>query len=84
MLTVRLTNELKHKLETFAKDEQQPKSQIVKDALLFYFENNQMAKKQTPYTLSKELFGRYGSNDGSLSTTYKEKLKEKLHAKNAH
>lgn len=84
MLTVRLSDELEHRLDTFARDEHQPKSQVVKDALLFYFENKEEAKKQTAYTLGKELFGKYGSGDGSLSATYKEKLKEKLHAKNAH
>ncbi|MGE4398689.1 MAG: ribbon-helix-helix protein, CopG family [Campylobacterales bacterium] len=84
MLTVRLTDELEHRLDSFARSEHQPKSQVVKDALLFYFENKEEAKKQTAYTLGKELFGKYGSGDGKLSTNYKEKLKEKLHAKNAH
>ncbi len=33
------------------------------------------------YELGEEYFGKYGSGDGSLSTTYKNKLKEKLHGK---
>ncbi len=84
MLTVRLSEELEHRLDGYARDQRQAKSQIVKDALVFYFENKEVAQKKTAYMLGKELFGKYGSGDGSLSTDYKEKLKEKFHAKNAH
>jgi len=84
MLTVRLTDELERRLDSFARDEQQSKSQIVKDALLFYFDNKEVAKKRTAYSLGIGLFGKYGSGDGRLSTNYKDKLKEKLYAKNAH
>lgn len=84
MLTVRLTDELEHRLDSFARGKHQPKSQVVKDPLLFYFENKEESKKQTAYTLGKEIFDKYGSGNDQLSTNYKERLREKLHAKNAH
>jgi len=31
------------------------------------------------YTLGLSYFGKYGSGAGDLSTTYKERIKEKLH-----
>jgi hypothetical protein len=85
MLSVRLDNALENQLNFLSKEKHLPKSQIVKEALLYYFD---MMKKQqqekTPYELGSELFGKYSSEQTNLSTTYKQKLKDKINAKNSH
>lgn len=85
MLSIRLDQAIEHQLSRLAQQKQTSKSKIIKEALTYYFEMmKQESKSKTPYELGAELFGQYGSQDGTLSATYKEKLKEKLHAKNAH
>ncbi len=83
MTTVRLPLELEQRLEILSKQKHKSKTEIIKEALenLFYKEE---AEKDS-YELGKELFGKYGSGDGSLSTSYKEKIKDKINAKrNSH
>lgn len=85
MVSVRLDTEMENELNRYAELQQVPKSKIIKDSLLYYFDmlkNKQ--KSKTPYELGSELFGKYGSGEGDLSTTYKRRLKEKLNAKNTH
>jgi predicted DNA-binding protein len=79
MLTVRLPYELEQRLEALAKKKGSSKTRIIKEALEKLLEYEESAKDS--YALGKELFGRYGSGDGSLSISYKKRLKEKLHAK---
>jgi len=79
MISLRLNNELENKLEQIAKDEKLSKSEIVKRALMFYFDDYN--KKHSPYDLGKDLFGQYGSDMGNLSTDYKKILKGKLSEK---
>ncbi|MDX9814590.1 MAG: hypothetical protein WC144_03120 [Sulfurimonas sp.] len=82
MVSVRLDEKLEKELLLVAKKNSLPKSRVIKDALIYYF--NMLKKqqtKQTPYELGCELFGKYSSGNSNLSTTYKQKLKEKLHAK---
>lgn len=85
MLSVRLDNGIENQLNFLSKEKHLPKSQIVKEALLYYFD---MIKKQqqekTPYELGSELFGKYSSGQEDLSSTYKQKLKDKIDAKNSH
>jgi hypothetical protein len=85
MISVRLDDAIEHQLNFLSHEHDIPKSKIIKDALRYYFD---MLKKEqsekTPFELGSEFFGKYSSADGTLSTTYKQKLKEKLHAKNAH
>lgn len=85
MLSVRLDNALENQLNFLSKEKHLPKSQIIKEALLYYFD---MMKKQqqekTPYELGSELFGKYSSGQENLSMTYKQKLKDKINAKNSH
>ncbi len=85
MISVRLNKELEDELNLIAKKRQVSKSQIIKESLIHYFE---FLKKQnpskTPYELGKEFFGKYSSNKGNLSTTYKQKIKEKINAKNSY
>jgi len=81
MLTVRLPDNLEHLLNVISQTEQKTKTQIIKEALQAYIVDFQSKKKQTPYELGKDLFGTCGSGDGSLSTTYKEKLTTRLNEK---
>jgi len=81
MLTVRLPDNLEHLLNVVSQTEQKTKTQIIKEALQAYIVDFQSKKKQTPYELGKDLFGTCGSGDGSLSTTYKEKLTTRLNEK---
>ena len=85
MVSVRLDNTLENQLNLISSQSKKQKSQIIKEALTYYFDMlKQQSKQKTSYELGADLFGRYSSNDGSLSTTYKQKLKEKLHAKYTH
>jgi len=79
MLSLRLSNDLENKLNQIAKNEKLSKSEIIKRALLFYFDDYQ--KSHSPYDLGKDLFGQYGSNKGNLSKDYKIILKSKLNEK---
>jgi len=85
MLSVRLDSAIENQLNFLSHEKHIPKSKIVKDALVYYFDMIKIqSKEKTPYELGCELFGKYSSQDGNLSTTYKQKLKEKINAKNAH
>jgi len=79
MTTVRLPVELEQKLDTFSKVQHKSKTEIIKEALEFFF--HQEVSEKDSYELGIDCFGKYGSSDGSLSTTYKQKIKEKINAK---
>ncbi len=80
MLSVRLSKELEKKLQNYANEYNKTKSDVVKEALNLLFKMQEEQQK-TPYELGEELFGKYSSNQGDLSTTYKRRLKDKLSAK---
>ena len=79
MITVRLPSELKQRLEVLAKSKNKSKSAIIKEALILFMFKEESQKDS--YELGKEYFGKHGSGDGSLSTTYKKKIRERLDAK---
>lgn len=79
MISLRLSNDLDEKLNQIAKNEKISKSEIVKRALVLYFEDYQ--KTHSPYDLGEDLFGKYGSGNGTLSQNYKSILKGKLREK---
>jgi len=78
MLAVRLPEDLERELIGYSKSNNISKSKAVKEALEIYLREQ---KSKTPYELGKNVFGKYSSNRGDLSTTYKQKLKEKIRAK---
>lgn len=80
MLAVRLDALMEEQLSHFAHTHNTTKTQIVKDALINFFKQHKEHSK-TPYELGADLFGLDGSGDGTLSTTYKKRFKEKLNAK---
>ena len=81
MTTVRLNDEIDTKLSTLIEIEKLTKSEIIKRAIIEYYEK--YMNKKTPYELGNEYFGKFGSND-ELSSTYKTKVREKLNEKHSH
>ena len=79
MITVRLPSEIQQKLEVLAKSKNKSKSEIIREALVLFMFKEEPEKDS--YELGKEYFGKYGSGDGSLSTSYKKKIKGRLDAK---
>ncbi|PHS36777.1 MAG: CopG family transcriptional regulator [Sulfurovum sp.] len=84
MISIRLDQKLEQKLIQFSTIHHQTKTDTIKNALAHYF--NTFAPETTPsaYELGENLFGKYGSQEGTLSSTYKQKLKDKINAKNHH
>lgn len=84
MLTVRLDHVTEKQLNFLAQEQHLTKSTIVKEALVHYFDMlKNKAPQKTPYELGSEFFGKYESGRGDLSSTYKQKLKEKIDVKNS-
>lgn len=81
MLNVRLDKELDDKLEFLSKKEGVSKSKIVKDALIAYMDKG--TSSLSAFELGKDLFGIVEGEE-NLSSTFKEKVKEKLNAKFTH
>jgi len=76
MISLRLPNPLEKKLNQHAKIEHISKSQIVINALEYYFHDEK--KTLTPYELGSKYFGKYEIGRSDLSQKYKIILKEKL------
>jgi hypothetical protein len=79
VISLRLTADLENKLNKIAETENISKSEVVKRALILFFEKND--KKYNPYDLGKDLFGKHGSGVENLSKDYKTILKGKLREK---
>ncbi len=85
MLSVRLDTNMENEIKRLAQNKQIPKSKIIKDALVYYFNAlKEDSQQKSCYELGRDLFGKYESGTDHLSSTYKQKLKEKIDAKNAH
>ena len=82
MISLRLPSNLEDKLNKISKDENISKTEIIKQALISYMK--EYSRKQNPYELGSELFGKYGSGNRNLSKDYKKLLKEKFHEKYSH
>jgi len=78
-LTVRLPDHLERELVRLAAEEGTTKTQIVRRALERYMAARR--EQRSSFELGEELFGRYGSGERTLSTSYKERVREKLRAK---
>ena len=79
MMTVRLPEELEREVARIASTENRTKTDVVREALAEYIGHR--AARKSAYELGEDLFGVYGSGEGSRSQTYKQRLKEGLHAK---
>ena len=79
MTSIRLPRELELKLDSLARERRKSKTDLIRTALERFFCQEESEKDS--YELGEAYFGKYGSGDGSLSTTYKAKLKKKINAK---
>jgi predicted DNA-binding protein len=85
MISVRLDESIENQLNTLAQQKDTSKSKVIKEALVYYFDMLKNENEQkSAYELGSELFGKYSSGRDDLSTTYKQKIKDKINAKNNH
>lgn len=77
--TARLPADTRNRLVALARVKNKTKSEIIIDALEMYYKQEE--NELDSYTLGLPYFGRYGSKTGDLSITYKQKIKEKLRAR---
>ena len=77
--TARLPMDTRNKLIALARVKKKTKSQIIIDSLEMYYaqEENHIDS----YTLGLPYFGKYSSGEGDLSATYKQRIKEKIRAR---
>ena len=79
MTTVRLPSEIEQRLESLSRKKHKSKTELIKEALETMFHKEESEKDS--YELGEEYFGRYGSGDGFLSVSYKDKIKGKINDK---
>ncbi|MCL2044023.1 MAG: ribbon-helix-helix domain-containing protein [Treponema sp.] len=77
--TARLSAETRNRLLVLSRLKGKTKSDIIKESIDMYYEREESGIDS--YTLGLPYFGKYGSGQGELSTTYKERLREKLRAR---
>jgi len=77
--TARLPRDTRNKLDTLARAKKKTKSQIIIESLEMYYEQEE--NELDSYTLGLPYFGKYSSGETDLSTTYKQRIKEKIRAK---
>jgi predicted DNA-binding protein len=71
--------ELERRLELHAREKNKSKTDLIREALERFF--NQEDSEKDSYELGAEYFGKFGSGDGSLSVSYKTRIKGKIDAK---
>jgi predicted transcriptional regulator len=81
MRSIRLPDDIEHRLEKLSERENRTKSDLIKEAIVEYLADRDVEK--TPFEAGRHLFGRYGSEETDLSKTTKERIKEKIRAKHA-
>jgi len=74
--TARLPLETRNKLIVLSRHKNITKSEVIIEALEMLFDKEE--KEMDSYTLGLPYFGKYDLGDGDLSTTYKERIGEKL------
>ena len=79
MTTARLPLETRNKLLTLSRLKGKTKSDIIKESIDFYYDHEE--NQIDSFTLGEPYFGKYSSGEGDLSTTYKQRIKEKLRAR---
>jgi hypothetical protein len=77
--TARLPAETRNRLIALSRIMGKTKSEIIKESLELYFDREENGIDS--FTLGIPYFGKYGSGQGDLSTTYKQRIKEKLRAR---
>jgi hypothetical protein len=79
MKSVRLTEDIEQLLAAYATEEGVSQSMIIREAVVEYVSARRKARN--PGQVGTHLIGNYGSSDGTLSSTYKDKLKDKVREK---
>ena len=79
MTTVRLPPEIEHKLQVLSESRHKSKSEIIKEALELFLEQENVEKDS--FELGKDYFGRHGSGKKTEIRDYKKEVKEKIRAK---
>jgi predicted DNA-binding protein len=79
LTTARLPRETAGRLDVLAKLKHKTKSLIIKESLDLYFEREEAERGS--FALGKSVFGLYASGCDDLSSSYKTRVKEKIHAK---
>jgi len=77
--TVRLPVETRNKLLILSRLKNKTKSEIIIKSLEMYYEQEESGIDS--YTLGLPYFGKYSSGEGDLSTTYKQRIREKICAR---
>ena len=74
--TARLPADVRNKLMILSRVKKKTKSDIIKESIEMYYEREE--NEIDSYTLGEPYFGKYASGESDLSTTYKERVKEKI------
>ncbi|MDR0502371.1 MAG: CopG family transcriptional regulator [Treponema sp.] len=77
--TARLPIDTRNKLIILSRAKNMTKSQIIIESIEMFY--NQEEKEMDSYTLGLPYFGKYNLGEGDLSTTYKQRIKEKIRAR---
>ncbi|MCL2481286.1 MAG: ribbon-helix-helix domain-containing protein [Spirochaetaceae bacterium] len=77
--TARLPSDTRNKLLILSKHKNKTKSEIIIEALEMYYEKEE--NELDSYTLGLPYFGKYGSGIGDLSTTYKQRFRDYIVAR---
>ena len=77
--TARLPIDIRNKLLVLSKHKNKTMSEIIIESLEMYYEREE--NEIDSYTLGLPYFGKYGSGEGDLSTTYKQRIREKIRAR---
>lgn len=78
MITLRLDSKLEQSIDNIAKYLGLTKSELIRHSIQEYLKK---IPNQTPWDLGKDLFGRYSSGIGNLSSDRKYIIKKKIRAK---
>jgi len=82
MISVRLPDDLEQKVNQISKKDHISKSELIKDALLQYID--QYEDTLDSFKIGNQFFGKYASENSNFSTTYKQRIREKLNEKYSH
>ena len=77
--SARLPLETRNKLLALSRSKKKTMSEIIIESLELYYEQEE--NQIDSYTLGLPYFGKYSLGEGDLSTTYKQRIKEKLRAR---
>lgn len=78
MITLRLDPQLEQSINNIAQQMGVTKSELIRKSITEFIDN---VEKPSPWAMGCDVFGRYASGVGNLSTDRKTLVKEKIRAK---